>query len=918
MFGIDMINVDIDIAIVIGYMFFCLVIGLLKYGKIKTIRDYTLGVKPFSTVVLLATVFATTVGAGYVIGNAGKVYELGLIYIIPLFFISIALFILAKLLIPNLQMFRENNFISLSDIMEHWYGKVGRWTTNIVAISLSLAVTAVSVIAIGYLLHYFFDISENMGIIAGLIVVTCYSVFGGVASVSFTDVFQFLIFFIALPVACIISYQQAGGIENVWFALPDTHTHISSKKIPLFISFIFYALVPMAEIPFIQRALMAKDKAQFKKSFIGVAILMIPLLLIVSLVGLITYYNNPNIESGKVLYHFIDHYLPVGIKGLMVSGVLAIIMSTQDSYLNTTSVLISHDIIKQIYPSITNKQELFIARISCVVIALISILIVFFSRSIIDIFWLVENFMMPLVSAPLILGLVGIRINKKSFIFVVISSLTAVIVTRFITGEFDTISIAFGMITSAIVLYMLHKKHKEEPLLSFPKINIKPLSDKLRRQTLSNSYSIDSLYIVGIIFFVNFTLGIAFVRWSFFNPLNISLVIISSLMLLLLLNEFWNHKFKKYLTDIWRFCLIVGLIFIPSYIFFTHEFHVLWLCNFIFSTILYIVMSDIVVGLLFILIAGSVGYLLPQIFYFEGDLISTKFASVSCFAMIIAIGMQLYNRQTVTKTTHKKMKQDFEKLITERTEELQKSLNIKKEFLNKLSHAVRTPIHNIFAFSEGAYDSWDDWSDEEKKQFFKGIIQSKECLMTYTSNILDLALLQEKKITLNIEKEVNLVEIAKNAINTASMLIIKQNKNIGIELETKTSTPAIVECDSKRIRQVIDNLLENAITYSQYGTIKLSINATQDNVRISVSDPGVGIPDNEKLDIFDPFFEGSRTKTLAKGKGVGLSVAQKIIVLHGSTIQVKDNDRKPTGSIFTFTLPYEADSDNKKGLLKAA
>ena len=131
-------SLNIDIIIVFGYMLFCLGIGLLKYGKISNIREYTLGSKPFPTSVLLATTFATAIGAYQIIGNIGKVYELGLVFMIPIFFVPISWFISAKVFAPNLKMFRKHNFISLSDIMEYWYGETGRWANNILSIVLTL------------------------------------------------------------------------------------------------------------------------------------------------------------------------------------------------------------------------------------------------------------------------------------------------------------------------------------------------------------------------------------------------------------------------------------------------------------------------------------------------------------------------------------------------------------------------------------------------------------------------------------------------------------------------------------------------------------------------------------------------------------------------------------------------------------
>ncbi|NRA73298.1 MAG: sodium:solute symporter family protein, partial [Rickettsiales bacterium] len=500
----------IDIVIVIAYMFFCLVIGLINYGKIKNIRDYTLGTKPFSTSVLLVTTFATVVGAGYVVGRVGKVYELGLIFVIPLLFKPLSWIISAKIIAPNLQMFHRHKFISLSDIMEHWYGKLGRWVTNIISVLISITVTATGTIAIGYLLHYFLGVSETIGMIIALVVVTTYSIFGGIASIAFTDVFQFITFFVALPIACFISYKDVGSFDNLQLSLSDKHMQIKIDNIPLFIGLIFYEILPRISVPFIQRALIARNQKQFLQSFVGVAVLLIPFLMIVCFIGLITYSSNPNIEIGKVLYYFVDHYLPMGMKGLMVAGLLAVIMSTQDSYLNATSALISHDICKQIWPSLTDKQQLLIARISCAFIAVISLLLVFANKDIMGIIWSINNFIMPLTSIPLIVGLIGVRISKKSFIYVVLLSLATTIFTRFFTGAFDTRTLVVGMVTSAIVLYILHKKHKGESIFSLPKVDINLLFNKLNKRVLNNSYSISSLYTVGIVLCINCLVGIFF------------------------------------------------------------------------------------------------------------------------------------------------------------------------------------------------------------------------------------------------------------------------------------------------------------------------------------------------------------------------------------------------------------------------
>ena len=86
--------------------------------------------------------------------------------------------------------------------------------------------------------------------------------------------------------------------------------------------------------------------------------------------------------------YFIDQYLPVGLKGLMVAGLLAVMMSTADSYLNIQSVIISNELVKPIFPEISEPQGVVVARIATVVVAVLSAVLALVSKNIIDLVWL--------------------------------------------------------------------------------------------------------------------------------------------------------------------------------------------------------------------------------------------------------------------------------------------------------------------------------------------------------------------------------------------------------------------------------------------------------------------------------------------------------------------------------------------------
>lgn len=194
------INISIiDMVIVLSYMVGCVILGFIKFDQIKNIRDYTLGSRPFTTTVLIATTFATAISAHKTIGSVGKSYSMGLVFILSMFLIPIGWFIMARLLSNNLQFFHQKQFLTLGEIMEYWYGKTGKWLTSICAIAFTLGITAGGSIAIGKLFHYFFGMNQTLAMLLELGIVTLYSTLGGIKAVAITDVFQFLIFYIALP-----------------------------------------------------------------------------------------------------------------------------------------------------------------------------------------------------------------------------------------------------------------------------------------------------------------------------------------------------------------------------------------------------------------------------------------------------------------------------------------------------------------------------------------------------------------------------------------------------------------------------------------------------------------------------------------------------------------------------------------------
>ncbi|MFQ3307571.1 MAG: Na+/proline symporter [Candidatus Midichloriaceae bacterium] len=233
----------LDITIVGLYLFVCLVIGFYNSGKIKNLKEYTVGNRNFPTAILVATIFATSIGAHATIGTVDLIYRVGIVFLVARLCLPISLFILSYLFANNLQKF--SHLISFTDIMKELYGEIGCTITKVLLLCYNIGILAGQAISIGYLFNYFFGMTYFWGIILGFGVITIYSSLGGILAVAFTDFFQFTIFFIALPVACGVAYNDMGGYENIIKQIPATHFSLDYVKndFTLYLCMMLYFLV---------------------------------------------------------------------------------------------------------------------------------------------------------------------------------------------------------------------------------------------------------------------------------------------------------------------------------------------------------------------------------------------------------------------------------------------------------------------------------------------------------------------------------------------------------------------------------------------------------------------------------------------------------------------------------------------------
>jgi len=248
------------------------------------------------------------------------------------------------------------------------------------------------------------------------------------------------------------------------------------------------------------------------------------------------------------------------------------------------------------------------------------------------------------------------------------------------------------------------------------------------------------------------------------------------------------------------------------------------------------------------------------------------------------------------------------KEITAKLQNANQSLMLKDkqkdEFLDTVTHELRTPITAIRAASEILHDD-DEIPEDLKKQFLQNIISESDRLNRLIDKILDLEKFETGKQTIHPEKH-NLIQTIEKAIEPLQQLI--KNKNISVYIESKDKVNAFY--DEDRIFQVITNLLSNAIKFcpDQDGLITIQIFEKDDYIYTSVQDNGKGINPNDYDAIFDKFYQ-STNQNIKKpvGSGLGLAICKQIIEHHKGKIWAESSMK---GACILFTLPKNKNVEN--------
>lgn len=304
--------------------------------------------------------------------------------------------------------------------------------------------------------------------------------------------------------------------------------------------------------------------------------------------------------------------------------------------------------------------------------------------------------------------------------------------------------------------------------------------------------------------------------------------------------------------------------------------------------------------------------------FWANVVITALYDSNKNLAGFIKVTRDITDRKTAEETL-KKLNAELELRVLERTSQLQlreKELKFAKDqaeranaakstFLANMSHEIRTPLGAILGFSDMIVE--ENISGEDKETAKEAIQRNGQLLMNLINDILDLAKIEASK--LELEKEsVSLGALKQELISTFQSPA--KAKGVDLQVDFHPNLPANIVSDNVRLRQILYNLIGNAVKFTHHGKVKIFARALGgSHMAFSVEDQGIGISEEQQKTLFQPFHQADPSITRSfGGTGLGLVLSRNLAQALGGDLDITQSELGK-GSTFTLTMPIVEDSE---------
>jgi solute:Na+ symporter, SSS family len=225
---------------------------------------------------------------------------------------------------------------------------------------------------------------------------------------------------VGIPLILLLGMWSVGGIDGLRAGVPAGHLTLFPANLrpmmilSLFLSFMVgETLVP----PYLQRLLVGKNARATAEGTLYSALFSVPFFAVSGLIGLVALALTPDLQGNAPMPYVVQHVLPVGLRGLVIAGIISIVMSSADSFLNSASVALVHDVVRPLSPRpISERAALLCARITTLTVGIGSLWFALRIENVLDILLFSYNFWAPVILVPLVAVLLGVRARGRTFL----------------------------------------------------------------------------------------------------------------------------------------------------------------------------------------------------------------------------------------------------------------------------------------------------------------------------------------------------------------------------------------------------------------------------------------------------------------------------------------------------------------------
>ena len=401
----------LDWILLAGYFVLLILIGVQTMRRVKNPDDFAVAGNRIVWPVFFGSLAAAFLGGGASIGVAGATMRDGYVYMFAFCAFGVQTVLVGLFVAPRLK-----NYVgahTLGDVMHEHYGKPARIVTGVLSLALCSGILGAQALAIGTVVNATLDVPTVPAVLIGMGVVVLYSSFGGAWAVIQTDMLQFVFLGVLLPVALLIGLDAVGGPSSLIDQVPAAHLTVMGDYTPLQFLTLFCALLLGETLvpPYAQRTFSTPDSRHARIGFTMAGFFSFAFYFTSASLGLIALVLYPNIETDEALPTVVMNLMPIGVLGLVIAALLAVVMSTASSYLNSTAVVLTKDIYQPLRTApVPASRRLTIERATSVIVGAAATIFALSVPTIVDALLYSYTLWAPTIIVPLFAAvLFGIR-----------------------------------------------------------------------------------------------------------------------------------------------------------------------------------------------------------------------------------------------------------------------------------------------------------------------------------------------------------------------------------------------------------------------------------------------------------------------------------------------------------------------------